>query len=218
MSSSPPDLASALRLVVLTDSTLAGSRGVPAIVEDSLAAGARAIQLRNKEVDSARLLEAARELRSLTRRFGALLFVNDRLDVALAAGADGVHLGRDDLPVAAVRAQVPQDFLIGYSTDDPLEAAHAVAGGADYLGCGTVYPTNSKADAGEVIGIERLERLARAVAVPVVGVGGITPARAREVARTSAAGVAAIGAVMGAADPAGAVRALLAPFIGRGDV
>ena len=218
MSSSRPDLAAALRLVVLADPTLAGSDGVSAIVEDSLAAGTRAIQLRDKQADAARLLETARQLRSLTRRFGALLFVNDRLDVALAAEANGVHLGPDDLPVAAVRAHVPRSFLIGYSTDDTVEAARAVAAGADYLGCGTVYATNSKADAGEAIGLKRLDRLARTVDVPVLGVGGITPARAREIARTPAAGVAVIGAVMGAPDPAEAVRALLAPFIERENV
>jgi thiamine-phosphate diphosphorylase len=110
---------------------------------------------------------------------------------------------------------VPDGFLIGYSTDDPDEARRAVAAGADYLGCGTVYGTSTKADAGAAIGLERLDEVAGAVPVPVVAIGGITPARAPEVARTRAAGVAVVGAVMSAADPGDAVRRLLAPFAAR---
>ena len=146
------------------------------------------------------------------RASGALFFVNDRTDVALALGADGVHVGPDDLPVARLRAVGPADFLIGTSTDDPAEAAALVEDGADYLGCGTVYPTTSKADAGEVIGLDGLDRVARAVDVPVVAIGGITPDRARAVAGTEAAGVAVISAVMGAPDVEEAVRQLLRPW------
>jgi thiamine-phosphate pyrophosphorylase len=208
-------LADALRLVVITDRGLAAPRPLVEVVSAALAAGAPAIQLRDKHATGAEMLETARELRALTRSFGALLFVNDRLDVALAADADGVHLGPDDLPVSAVRQRVPRSFLVGYSTDDPTEARRAVADGADYLGCGAVYATGSKADAGEVIGLARLDEVARAVAVPVVAIGGITPARAPEVAGTGAAGVAVIGAVMKARDPGGAVAALLAPFAAR---
>jgi thiamine-phosphate pyrophosphorylase len=110
---------------------------------------------------------------------------------------------------------VSPHFLVGFSADDPDEARRAVVDGADYLGCGAVYATGSKVDAGAVIGLERLDRVARAVAVPVVAVGGVTPERAPEVARTAAAGVAVIGAVMTAPDPAAAVRELLAPFAAR---
>lgn len=207
------DLARRLRLIVITDEELAGERGVDAVVADALRAGAPSVQLRHKGAGAAGLLDEARRLRALTREAGALLFVNDRFDVALAAGADGVHLGPDDLPVDAVRAAVPPEFLVGYSTDDPAEARDAVAAGADYVGCGTVFATASKADAGEVIGLEGLDRVAAAVDVPVVGIGGITPERARAVAeRTRAAGVAVIGAVMGAEDVGSAVRGLLEPF------
>jgi thiamine-phosphate pyrophosphorylase len=185
------------------------------VVEAALDAGAPAIQLRDKDADATTLWQSARTLRALTRRHGALLFVNDRVDVALAADADGVHLGPDDLPVAAVRPKVPNGFLVGFSTDDPDAARRAVADGADYIGCGTVYGTSTKADAGEAIGLERLELVARSVAVPVVAIGGITPERAIEVARTQAAGVAVVGAVMGAPDPGAAVRRLLAPFAAR---
>jgi thiamine-phosphate pyrophosphorylase len=207
------DLREALRLIVITDSALAGPRSVVEVVEAALRAGARAIQLRDKKASARDLLAQARRLRSITRKWDALLFVNDRLDVALASGADGVHLGPDDLPVAAVRRAAPAGFLIGHSTDIPSVAGRSAADGADYIGCGAVFPTSSKADAGTEIGVEGLARVAGAVEIPVVGIGGITPERAWAIAReTGAAGVAVIGAVMGAADPAEATRQLLEPF------
>jgi len=208
----------ALRLLVITDRRLAAPRNLTEVVGAALSAGARAVQLRNKG-DSARdLLTAGAELRALTRAAGALLVVNDRLDVALALEADGVHLGPDDLPVAAARAVAPPPFLIGRSADDPDVARRAVAEGADYIGCGTVYPTSTKADAGTVIGLEGLDRVARSVPVPVLAIGGITVERAGEVARTAAFGIAVVGAVMSAPDPGRAVRGLLAPFAMRGGV
>jgi len=207
-----PPLRERLRLIVITDRTRAGSRPVIEIASLALDAGAPAIQLRDKQATARQLLDMARVLRGPTREAGALLFVNDRLDVALAAGADGIHLGPDDLPVAAVRSHVPPGFLIGASTDDPDRARALVGEGADYIGCGTVYPTSSKADAGDAIGLSRLDAVARAVSAPVVAIGGIDAERSREIARTQAAGVAVIGAVMSAADPAEAVRQLLAPW------
>ncbi|MGE0160998.1 MAG: thiamine phosphate synthase, partial [Gemmatimonadales bacterium] len=117
---------------------------------------------------------------------------------------------------AAVRRAVPAGFPVGASTDDPAAARRHVADGASYIGCGTVYATSTKPDAGEVIGLEGLERVARAVDVPVVGIGGITVERAADVAtRTRAAGVAVVGAVMRAADVGAAVRGLLEPWAGR---
>lgn len=208
-----PELARRLRLIVITDAKLASPRTIEEVAEEALRAGAPALQLRDKEASARELLDRARRLRALTREHGALLFVNDRLDVALAAGADGVHVGPHDLPVAAVRAAVPPAFLVGHSTDVPEVARTAVGDGADYIGCGAVFGTTTKEDAGGVIGVEGLARVARAVDVPVVGIGGVTPEGARAIARDgSAAGVAVIGAVMGAADPAAAVRELLATF------
>lgn len=203
-----------LRLIVITDARLAAPREVEAVVAAALEAGAPAIQLRDKERSAAELYPLALRLRALTRTAGALFFVNDRLDLALATEADGVHLGPDDLPVAAVRRVVPEAFLIGYSTDDPAGAARAVAEGVDYLGTGTVWPTSSKGDAGTAIGPEGVARMAAAVPVPVVGIGGITPKNALLLAGTGAAGVAVIGSVMAAQDPGRAVRELLAAFGG----
>lgn len=207
----PPDL----RLIVITDFAIAHPRSAIEVVRASLAAGAPAVQLRMKGAAPSALLEVGRELRVATRDAHALLFVNDRVDVALALGADGVHLGPDDLPVAAIRNVVPPRFLVGCSTDDPAVAARAERDGADYIGCGAVFGTRSKDVGGERIGVDQLARVVRATRLPVVGIGGITPANAAAVAATGAAGVAVIGAVMAAPDPGDATRRLLDAFRDR---
>jgi len=207
---------------------LARPRALSGVVREALAAGAPTIQLRLKSASARELLEAAQTLMPVVRSAGALFIVNDRLDVALAAGADGVHLGPDDLPVkdvrrvadaravdADARSGVADTFIVGYSTDTTDEAARAEAEGADYLGVGAVYATANKSDAGDVIGLKGLRRVVKAVSIPVVAIGGITPERAPAVAKTGACGSATIGAVMSAAEPAEAVRELLLPFGGR---
>lgn len=198
-----------LRLIVITDSGLAAPRGVVDVVGEALRAGAPAVQLRDKGLPPRDLLPLATRLRDDTRSAGALFFVNDRLDLALAAGADGVHLGPDDLPVAAARRIAPSGFLIGYSADDAAAARVAVAAGADYIGCGTVFTTRTKADAGAAIGLGRLREVARSVDVPVVGIGGVTVRNSPEVFGAGAAGCAVVRAVMGARNPERAVRDLL---------
>lgn len=206
------DIEERLRLLVITDALLAAPRTVEEIVARALEGGARAVQLRNKG-DSARdILALGRTLRTLTRAAGALLFVNDRLDVALAVDADGVHVGPEDLPVAVVRAVSPAGFLVGRSARDPEAARRAVREGADFIGCGSVYPTSTKTDVGDIIGLDGLRRVVESVEVPVLAIGGITAERASEVAAAGAAGIAAVGALMRAPDPAAAARALLAPF------
>ncbi len=194
---------------MVTDPDSAAPRSVVEVVAASLQAGAPAVQLRNKGQCARELVAVGRELRSLTRAVGALLFVNDRLDVALAVDADGVHLGPDDLPVAAVRSAAPAGFLIGRSADQVSVARRAAADGADYVGCGTVYSTATKLDAGSVIGLEGLRAVVEGVDIPVVGIGGIDAQRAAEVTAAGAAGVAVVGAVMSANDPGAAVEALL---------
>ncbi len=179
------------------------------VVRAALEGGAGAIQLREKTLGARDTLALAWELRRVTCDYDALLFVNDRFDLALAVGADGVHLGPTDVPVEAVRAVASPPFLIGYSTDDPEVAEVAVREGADYLGVGTVFPTDNKSDAGLAIGPAGLARVARAVAVPVVAIGGITPDRAATLGSSGASGVAVLGAVMGAPDPTAATRALV---------
>ena len=202
-----------LRLIVITDKLMAAPRDVFDVVRQCLQAGAPAVQLRDKHASARELLGQAQVLRDITREYHALLFVNDRLDVALAARADGVHLGPDDVPVAAARAAVPEEFLIGTSVDDPAAAQIAQRAGASYIGCGAVFGTQSKAEAAnEAIGVEQLQRVVDAVTIPVVGIGGITPQNVGSVAAAGAAGAAVISAVMRSENVAQTVRALLHPF------
>lgn len=204
--------ATRLRLILVTDPACGDGRTVADVVRAALRAGTPAVQLRWKHGTARDTAELARALLALTRPAGALLFVNDRLDVALAAGADGVHLGQDDLPPAAARRIAPPGFRVGVSAETPELARRAEAEGADYVGVGPVYPTGSKADAGEAVGPRRIGEVAGAVGIPVVGIGGITAANAGAVREAGGAGVAAISALMQAADPEAAARELLAAF------
>jgi thiamine-phosphate pyrophosphorylase len=207
---SPAEMPLDLRLIVITDAALAAPRSIIDIVKAALVAGAPAIQLRDKDSGSRDLVALADELRLLTRSYNARLFVNDRVDVARVAGADGVHLGPDDIPVTAARRIVPASFLIGYSTDDPDAARTAERDGADYIGCGAVFGTTTKEDAAdERIGTARLDAVARAVRIPVVAIGGVSVSNIAEIGATAAAGAAVVGAVMRAPDPGAAVRLLL---------
>jgi len=202
------DLRRQLRLIVLTHPRPAGGNLVD-VVAECLEAGCRAIQLRDKQAPAADLYRQTLDLLPLVRAHDALLFVNDRLDVALAAGADGVHLGPDDIPVEAVRARVPDTFRIGYSTDDPPVGRAAAVAGADYLGVGAVFGTISKVGLeDEAIGPERVGEVVRSCGLPCVGIGGITLENAAAVA-AQGAGVAVLGAVMQAGRPGDVVRDLL---------
>jgi thiamine-phosphate pyrophosphorylase len=196
--------------MVISDRALAAGRDWLEVMGSALASGATAVQLRDKEATGGELHEMALGLRALSSRHGALFIVNDRVDVALAAGADGVHLGDDDLPVEVVRRYVPRDFVIGRSADTVDEASAAEAAGADYLGVGSVFGTRTKWEViGEVIGTERLGRVAAAVSIPVVGIGGVDAGNAGSVVRAGAAGVAVVSAIMSARDPGEATRELL---------
>jgi thiamine-phosphate pyrophosphorylase len=202
-----------LRLIVITDRVLAKPHTLEDVLHAALEAGAPALQLRDKRAPAHELYTQALGLRALTRRFGARLFINDRLDVALALDADGVHLGPDDLPVEAARRAAPRPFLIGFSADDPDVARAAIADGADYIGCGAVFGTASKPEvAGERIGPAGLAAVVRAVDAPVVAIGGIEPRNVAVASATGAAGCAVIGGVMTAPDPGAAVQQLLAAF------
>jgi thiamine-phosphate pyrophosphorylase len=183
---------------------------------DPAGCAAAVLQVRLKHASTRALATAARMARRVTAAVGALLVVNDRLDVALACGADGVHLGQDDLPLAAaIRAlgAARDRLLIGISTHDQVQVAAAVAGGADYLGFGPVFATATKADPDPVAGIEGLRAAcARAGRVPVVAIGGLRVVTAAAVHATGAAAACAIAAVNAGPDPAVAARALAAPW------
>ena len=202
------ELASRLALVVVTDPDCAG-RDLVEVVEAALHGGAPAIQLRWKAGPTRELVEAARKLRAATTRAGALLFVNDRVDVAMVVGADGAHVGDDDLPLRAARAIVPTGFLLGRSVDTPEEARRAEREGADYLGAGPVQATPSKVDAADAIGIAGIAAIRAAASLPLVAIGGVDADNAAEIARGGADGVAVIRAVIRAVDPAAAARDLV---------
>lgn len=203
-----PGLRDRLELMIVTSPGPRCGQPLRDVVDECLEAGATAVELRDKEATSRELYGRARELLPVVRRHGALFLVNDRIDVARAVVADGVHLGPEDPPVAEVRRRVPGEFLVGYSTDDVDEARRAAGAGADYLGVGAVYGTDTKADAAdERIGPERVGEVLDAAGLPGVGIGGIDAGNAGRVAAVGA-GVAVSGAVMDAPRPARAVRRL----------
>jgi len=205
---SPERLRAALRVYVITDQALARGRSQAALVAQALEGGATAVQLRWKSGPLRDAIELGRVLRQLCRAAGALFIVNDRLDLALAVEADGVHLGVTDLPVAEARRLASDDLVIGFSPETLEQAQQAEAAGADYLGVGPIYATTTKPDAGAPVGVAQLQAIVQRVQIPVVGIGGITAANAAEVIRAGAAGVAVIAAVFGAEDVRGATAAL----------
>jgi len=202
------------RLIVITDRALAAPRPLRDVVQLALQGGARFIQVRDKTATPRELHAQAAGLLPLVHGSGGIFLVNDRIDVALAVGADGVHLGPDDLPVAAARRIAPPEFIIGASTDDPQRARQLETDGASYLGCGAVFGTASKDVGGERIGPERITELALAVRIPVVAIGGITPDNVALLGGTGAAGIAVLSAVMSSANPDQVVQQLLRRFSG----
>lgn len=169
----------------------------------ALQSGVTAVQLRAKQMSDRAHLALAQQLACACRQHEALFLVNDRVDIALLAGADGVHVGVMDLMPVDIRRYVPPDFVVGYSPESDVDPS---CSGADYLGIGPVFGTTSKADAGEALGLETFSRRARAAAVPVVGIGGITAANANAVLRAGACGVAVISAILGSTDITAATR------------
>ena len=195
-------------LYLITDRA-AASRPPADVVEECLAAGLRAVQLREKDLEARDLLTLADTLREATQRHGARLIVNDRADVALAASADGVQRTHSSLPVSALRGFTPPGFLVGASVHSEAEARDAAAQGADFIVFGPVYDTASKRRYGPPQGLAALEAVTHAVDRPVLAVGGLTPERVPEVLAAGAAGVAVIGAIYAAARPADATKAFL---------
>lgn len=176
-------------------------------------AGVGVLQLRMKDASAALMLAVLDEVR-LHRPPGTLLIVNDRLDVALAGGADGVHLGQDDLPLAAARRLCPPGFLIGVSTHNEAQAAAALAQGADYIGFGPIFATGSKRNPDPVVGVERLRAVCASTRTPVVAIGGISLERVPELVAAGARAVAIIAAVNQAPDIRAAALVVQEQFAG----
>lgn len=198
-----PPLAERLRLYAIVN----GETPLAAVAA-MVAGGTGAVQFREKRLPLADQVAAAAQMARVCREAGALFVVNDRLDVALAVDAEGVHLGQDDLPVAAARRILGPHRIIGATCETPEEVRRAEAAGADYLGVGPVYATATKPDAGAPYGPEVIRRACAAARLPVVGIGGIGPGRAAAVVTAGAAGVAVASAILQAADPHAAAGAL----------
>jgi thiamine-phosphate pyrophosphorylase len=198
-----------LRLCLVTDRTLTRGRDIAAVVAECLAAGLPAVQVREKDLPAADLAFLCRRLRGLTLDAGALLLVNDRVDVALAVGADGVQRTRVSLPIEDIRAIADKRLRIGASVHSLEEAVEADVKGADWIVFGPIYDTPSKRPFGPPQGLERLARVVAAVRRPVIAIGGITPERAWDVRAAGAAGVAVVSAILSADSPADQTRRFL---------
>lgn len=204
------------RLYLITDRKLAGARGLLATCEAALKAaaesasrGALAVQLREKDLEARALFELACEMRRVCDRYRAPLLINDRIDVAMAAGADGVHLASNSLGIAEARNLLGASRLVGVSTHSPAEVRAAAESGADFVVFGPVFPPLSKRSYGPPCGREGLIAACRAASLPVFALGGITAERVAALADSGAAGVAVIGSVIGAENPARATESLL---------
>lgn len=202
----PNDLAFSLYLV--TDRARTGGRPLLDVVGECLHAGLRAVQLREKDLTARELYDLACSLLALTRPPGARLFINDRVDVALAVGADGVHLAGHSMPAEVVRSKFPAVRLIGVSTHTLEEARAAEAGGADFVLFGPIYETPSKRDRPPQ-GIEPLAGVCAGLSIPVFAIGGVTPERVPEIRSAGAHGVAVISAILSADRPGQATKAFI---------
>lgn len=196
-------------IYLVTDEACLHGRPLLECVEEALAAGVTLVQYRAKAADGGVLYAEACKLKELCDKYNVPLIINDRLDIALAVGAAGVHLGQDDLPCAVARRLLGEDFIIGVSAHNPAEAVKAVSEGADYLGCGAVFGTATKHDVAK-LGLENLRAIRKAVAVPMVGIGGITADNYAEVLATGADGAAIVSGILAQDDIGAVVKKLVA--------
>jgi len=179
------------------------------VLEAALAGGVEAIQLREKDLGGRELFFLAESARKLTQRYHARLLINDRIDIALAVDADGVHLSTASIPIESARVLLGRQRLVGASTHSLEEAAEAVRNGADFILFGPVYFTASKAPHGSPQGLATLKKIVEKISLPIYAIGGIKPENITDTRRTGVRGVALISAVMSAADPKDATKKIL---------
>ena len=197
-----------LLLYAVTDRAWTGGQPLARQVEAALQNGATCLQLREKALDPAAFREEARQMTLLCGRYGVPLIINDNVEVALACGAAGVHLGQQDMPIAQARRMAGPDLILGASAHTVQEALEAQAAGADYLGVGAVFSTSTKADASP-LSLTTLREICAAVSIPVVAIGGITETNLLQLTGCGAAGVAVVSAIFGAPDPGAATARLV---------
>ena len=196
-------------LYAVTDRTWVGEQTLYQQVEAVLKGSATCVQLREKELDEEAFLQEAKELCALCRRYGVPFIVNDNVDIAVACGADGVHVGQEDMAAGEVRRRVGKDMILGVSVHTVEEARQAVRDGADYLGLGAVFPTSTKTDV-EQMPNETLRAICDAVDVPIVAIGGINRGNILKLAGSGVDGVALVSAIFSAEDVEGTCRELRA--------
>lgn len=193
---------------VVTDRSLSRGRSTPDVVREAVEGGATCVQLREKQAGTREFLEEARALRPWLRGRNIPLFINDRVDIALAVEADGVHLGQQDMPIADARRLGPPSWIIGVSAESVEDAVRAEREGADYIGVSPVFSTPTKTDTARPLGLEGLRAMRAAVRIPLVAIGGIHLRNAREVIRAGADGLAVVSAIVSADSPREAAAAL----------
>ncbi len=198
--------AAALRLCLVTDRSLARGRPLLDIVAAAVRGGATMVQLREKAATTRAFLEEARALKAALAPLGVLFVVNDRLDIALAIDADGVHVGQSDLPVEDARRLLGPDRIVGLSITNTAEILRPDAAAADYLGLGPVYAQQTKADATAPLGVEGFRRARALTRRPVMAIGGLTPENSAPLLAAGADGLAVVSAIMAADAPEGAAR------------
>lgn len=194
-------------IYLVTDDGCLQGRALMDCVRKALDGGVTLVQYRAKTASSAEMYAEALQLKALCDSFNVPLIINDRLDIAMAVGAAGVHLGQDDLPCAAARKLLGEDYLIGVSAHNPAEAKAALQSGADYLGCGAVFGTATKADV-KKLGTDGLAAICREKGLPVVGIGGVTADNYREVRAAGADGAAIVSGILAQPDIRATVRAI----------
>ena len=195
-------------LYLVTDRALARGRPLADVVRAAVAGGVTCVQVREKDVGTREFLDEARAVQAALRGTGVPLIVNDRVDVALAIGADGVHLGQRDMALADARRLGPPGWIVGVSAESVADAVRAERDGADYVGVSPVFATPTKADHAAPLGLEGLRAIRAAVNIPLVAIGGIHAGNAREVVRAGADGLAVVSAIVAADDPRAAAEEL----------
>lgn len=194
-------------IYLVTDESCLQGRALVDCVREALEGGVTLVQYRAKTASSAEMYSEALQLKALCDSYKVPLIINDRLDIAMAVGAAGVHLGQDDLPCAAARRILGEEYLIGVSAHNPAEARAALQSGADYLGCGAVFGTATKADV-KKLGTDGLAAICREKGLPVVGIGGVTADNYREVRAAGADGAAIVSGILAQPDISATVRAI----------
>lgn len=195
---------------LITDRGQCGSLRLVDVVEDALKGGVKAVQLREKDISSRELYELAYDMRRLTAKYDARLLINDRVDIALAVDADGVHLGINSMPVHRVRRLLGPDRYIGYSCHNQVNAIMAQESGVDFITFGPVFYTASKAVYGKPVGVEKLEAVTHALNIPVFALGGIKTGNIAEVMAAGASGISLVSAVIASEDPRAEAEAMIA--------